>query len=79
LIVKIGIKTYMRPRDVKPYQVLLESLVRFHGNQTKACAAIHLSDHSFHRLMRDDELSVANARKIMAGYKAMKNQESKAA
>jgi hypothetical protein len=71
---KSGIKTYMAPRDVPPYQALMNSLIKHHGNQTRACNAIGLSDYSFHRLMRDGDISVANARKIMAGYTAMKNE-----
>lgn len=75
LVVKNGIKTYMAPRDVPAYKALMNSLVKYHGNQTRVCDAIKLSDHSFHRLMRDEEITVANARKIMAGYTAMKNQK----
>lgn len=69
-----GVRTYMSPREVPPYQSLMDALVRHYGNMTKACDAIGLSDHSYRRLMRDDEISVANARKVMAGYKAMKTE-----
>jgi hypothetical protein len=72
---KNGIKTYMAQRDVPPYKSLMNSLVKHYGNQTRACNAIGLSDHSFHRLMRDDDISVANARKVMTGYTAMKNEK----
>lgn len=75
---KNGIKTYMAPRDVPPYVVLMNSLVSFYGNQTRACDAVGLSDHSYHRLMRDEEISVANARKVMAGYTAMKLEKAAA-
>jgi hypothetical protein len=71
---KNGIKTYMASRDVPPYKVLMESLIVHHGNQTRVCNAIGLSDHSYHRLMRDDEITIANARKVMAGYSAMKSE-----
>jgi len=74
VVMKNGIKTYMAPRDVPPYKSLMNSLVKHHGNQTRACDAIGLSDYSFHRLMRDEEISVANARKIMAGYTAMRKE-----
>lgn len=65
----------MAPRDVPPYKSLMSALVKYHGNQTRACDAIGMGDYSFHRLMRDEEISVANARKIMAGYTAMKNEK----
>jgi hypothetical protein len=68
----------MAQRDVPPYKTLMESLMRHHGNQTRACDAIGLSDYSFHRLMRDDDITVANARKIMNGYTAMKNEREAA-
>jgi hypothetical protein len=73
-----GIKTYMAQRDVPPYKTLMNSLIKHHGNQTRACDAIGLSDYSFHRLMRDDDITVANARKIMSGYTAMKNEREAA-
>ena len=71
---KNGIKTYMAPRAVPPYKTLMQSLMKHYGNQTRACDAIGLSDYSFHRLMRDDDITVANARKIMAGYSATRKE-----
>ncbi len=76
---KTGIKTYMGTRSIRHYQTLMQCLMRHHGSQTKVCKAIGLSDFSYHRLVRDDELTVANARKILAGYDAIKNQEQEAA
>jgi len=38
---------------------------------TKAVEAIGISDHAYARLMRDDELVLSVAKKIMAGYSAL--------
>lgn len=69
----------MRTQDLKPYQAVMESLVRFHGSIPKACAAIRISEDSYYRLKHGEGLVLCVARKIMDGYTAMKNQQKVAA
>ena len=61
----------MPRRSIKHYQDVMRYLVRRHGSMTKAVEAIGISDHAYARLMRDDELVLSVAKKIMAGYSAL--------
>lgn len=71
----IGDYREMRGCDIAPYQKVLCSLIKHHGSIEKAMLAIGSSTRAYYRLMNEGGLTVFVARKIMAGYTAMKNEK----
>lgn len=71
----IGDYRKMRDRDIPPYQVVMRSLIQHYGTLKKTLRAIGVADESYYKLMNDGELVVCVARKIMAGYSAIKNEK----
>lgn len=71
----IGDYIKMRDRDIPPYQTVMRSMIKHYGTLKKTLRIVGIADESYYRLMNDGELTVCVARKIMAGYTAMKNEK----
>lgn len=62
----------IRSQYVAAYKRLIESLIATYGSISKALSAIGISDHSYYRLVNDDEIVACTARKIVACYERNK-------
>lgn len=59
-------------RYVAAYKRLVNSLIESYGSISKALSAIGISDHSYYKLVKDDEIVACTARKIVACYERNK-------
>lgn len=62
----------IRKQYVAAYKRLIKILVDSHGSISKALSAVGISDHSYYKLVNDDEIVACTARKIVACYERTK-------
>lgn len=62
----------IRKQYVASYKRLIKSLIATYGSISRALSAIGISDHSYYRLVNDDEIVACTARKIIACYERNK-------
>lgn len=68
--------SYARIRNVTPFQYLLRSMVERYGSMTRVCREIGISTESYTKLVRDDELGVSVARKILDHYNGIQSERA---
>jgi hypothetical protein len=68
----IGDHKKINSRNANAFKKLVNWLVEHHGSIGASLAAIGISDHSYYRLFRDDEIVACVGRKIVNCYQQTK-------